>query len=233
MIWIGADPGGIGKFGAALLFQDGTYSCKDVSSVSEFIDFVEEKLDVFGDGTLALPGGVGIDAPLWWSTKEGGSRTADEWIRKHHRVGQSVSSINSLQGAALVQGVVLALELRRRFAKIPVTESHPKALLRALYGDGSGKEDQFFKDFPVIIDPVNKLSEHQRDALIGAVCARETFELRWKRNLAHLRGVTGEVSAGIEDVHYGWPHIPTTTSKSARATGPSKKAKGKLLKAKA
>jgi predicted nuclease with RNAse H fold len=217
MIWIGADPGGKRKFGAAVLFADSSYDCKDVSSVPEFINFIESRLDLRGDGTLTLPSGVGIDAPLWWSKKEGGSRKADEWIRDQYEVGSSVLSINSLQGAVLVQGIILAKELRRVFPNIKITESHPKALLKAKYGKckETASAGRFFEEHQIKIDSSRKISDHQTDALIAAICARETFQLRWDRDLARDPGNAGEINAGIEDVHYGWPDAPPNKVESS------------------
>jgi len=217
MIWIGADPGGKRKFGAAILFDDSSHDCKDVSSVPEFINFIQRKLDLRGDGRLVLPSGVGIDAPLWWSKKEGGSRMADEWIRHQYNVGSSVLSVNSLQGAVLVQGIILARELRSVFPSIKITESHPKALIKALYGDGDKhmSEMQFFEKHRIKIDSLTRYSEHGRDALIAAICARETFQLRWERDLARDPGNAGEINAGIEDVHYGWPDAPPNKVESS------------------
>lgn len=213
MIWIGADPGGIGNFGAAILFEDSSYCCKDVNSVSEFIAFIEEQPCFRNKGQV--PNAIGIDAPLWWSTRVAGARDADIWIRQNYNVGNSVSSINSLRGAALIQGVVLALELRRQFPGLAVTETHPKALLKAMYENHPIPENNFFNRYPVRGEAgAEWKTEHQRDALISAICARETFEGRWALNLAPTnldllqpnRHPT-EVSSGIVDVRYGWPPI--------------------------
>ena len=80
----------------------------------------------------------------------------------------SVLSINSLRGAALVGGMMLDLRVREIFPAVMITESHPKALLSALEFDESGFA-RLFRISPTWRD------EHQRDAAITGVCAREGF----------------------------------------------------------
>ena len=61
-----------------------------------------------------------------------------------------------------------------------ITESHPKALLHALNLDGI----RFAKHFGISAAWQN---EHERDATVAAVCAREGFEGRWVNDLAKER----------------------------------------------
>ena len=80
--------------------------------------------------------GVGIDAPMWWSASRGGGRKADEKLRKRYGISSgTVQSVNSLKGAALIGGALLASRVRQEFPGTRITESHPKALLRALQLD--------------------------------------------------------------------------------------------------
>ena len=73
---------------------------------------------------------------------------------------------------------------RRRFERFfpdtPITESHPKALLLAF----DRTRDQFAEIFKLSGYGNN---EHERDATIAAVCAREGFEGRWSTDLADKR----------------------------------------------
>jgi hypothetical protein len=111
-----------------------------------------------------------------------------------------VQASNSLRGAVLVQGALFADGLRRGFSEIGITESHPKAVLRAL---GVSYDDFFFR---FGIDP-GTTNEHERDALIAAVAAREGFSGRWRRDLA-LERLDCEQDPSkywLAPMHYFWP----------------------------
>jgi hypothetical protein len=75
--------------------------------------------------------GAGIDAPLFWVFD--GNRKVDGLVRGAIRdlgsPGSTVQEVNSLRGACLVQGILVGLLLRSRYPDLPITESHPKALL--------------------------------------------------------------------------------------------------------
>ena len=127
------------------------------------------------------PLGLGVDAPMWWSACEGGGRRADARLRKRYGIASgTVQSGNSLQGAALIGGALLASTLREVFPGLRITESHPKALLLALRLD----ETRFADRYQVETGWCN---EHERDAAIAAVCAREGFEGRWSTDLVRQR----------------------------------------------
>ena len=78
------------------------------------------------------PQGLGIDCPMWWSSRGSSDRRADKWLRSRYHVGSTVQPANSLRGAVLVQGMMLAWRVREAFANVPITEAHPKALRTAL-----------------------------------------------------------------------------------------------------
>ena len=71
--WVGAGPGGKGRFGLAFVDISGAVRCETVSSVDEAARAVT---------ATGKPLGLGIDAPMWWSASEGGGRTADARLRK-------------------------------------------------------------------------------------------------------------------------------------------------------
>jgi hypothetical protein len=122
-MWIGVDPGGKDAFGLAILKDDGRFSTYCLSCADEAIRYIRER-----------PAGIGIDAPMWWSSGPSGDRLADQWIRKRHKIhAGTVQAANSLRGAALVQGVLFAERARQLFPAVPITESHPKAVQRALH----------------------------------------------------------------------------------------------------
>ena len=89
--------------------------------------------------------------------------------------------MNSLQGSALVGGALLASRLREAFPGLRITESHPQALLLALNLAGV----EFASCFG--IQDASGNDEHQRDAAVAAVCAREGFLGRWPVDLADDR----------------------------------------------
>ena len=190
--WVGADPGGKGSFGVAFLDAGGGFCCSTVSSVDEAVE------RIFAQGE---PLGVGIDAPMWWSTRSGGSRKVDEGLRKKYRIPSgTVQSVNSLRGAALVGGAMLAFRIRQKFPCTRITESHPKALLSARILEESDLADQFGSS-------ATWRNEHERDAAIAAVCARKGFEGCWTVDLALQRHRSEQDPRNywLAPIHYFWP----------------------------
>ena len=194
-VWIGADPGGKEAFGVALVDGSGKTRCKTVSSVQEAVEWIKE---------AGTPLGVGIDAPMWWSAAEGGGRRADERLRRAYKIHPgTVQSVNSLKGAAIVGGALLASRTREAFPRVRITESHPKALLKALRLDDAAFARRFGID--------NAWSdEHQRDAVIAAVCAREGFCGRWQVDLSKDRSKLEQNPHNywLAPVAYFWPEKP-------------------------
>ncbi len=62
--WLGADPGGKNKFGLAFLERSGDLCSFHVSSVDEAVNKIDKIIQP--DDKLL---GLGIDAPMWWSTR--------------------------------------------------------------------------------------------------------------------------------------------------------------------
>jgi predicted nuclease with RNAse H fold len=151
-----------------------------------------------------MPAGIGVDAPLWWSSGKGGLRRTDEWIRDryslHHR---NVQAVNSLWGSVLAQGMMFVARMREVFPGVAVTETHPKAILAAL-GDELWKAH-----FTAILTSLTLDSkpDHERDAVISAVAAREGFEGRWKKDLVDDRYVSEQNPSAhwLAPIHYFWP----------------------------
>ena len=188
--WVGADPGGRGHFGLALL--DGVSDRQTLMTVSS-VDEAVKKIAEAGK-----PQGMGIDAPLWWSTRKGGGRKVDRCLRRNYEIASgTVQSANSLRGSVLAGGVMLVSRVRERFPDTPVTESHPKALLKA-----------GFKGLLTSIDHAAN-NEHERDALLAAICARQGFDKRWNRDLAEDRWCEEQNPLSrcswLGPVHYYWP----------------------------
>lgn len=190
-MWFGADPGGRLTFGVAVLHDDGTFDTAVVSSADEAMAWYR-----------GVPMGVGIDAPLWWSSGQSSDRQADRFIRTTYRIASgTVQTANSLKGAVLVQGVMLAQRLRERFPLVPITEAHPKALLKAI---GLGSWPAIAAAYGLIGLPA---SEHERDALLGAVAAREGVLGRWPRDLTSTRLPSEQDPTALPHgpVRYFWP----------------------------
>jgi predicted nuclease with RNAse H fold len=197
-VWVGADPGGKNNFGVAILLPDGSAHTRCVSFADEAVDVVYGWLDG------SSPTGVGVDAPLWWSSGRSGGRFVDQDLRDTYGLsGGQVQAPNSLRGAALAQGAMFVLRIRERYPKVGVTETHPKALLVALdMTEGEAFWYRFSVDWSSAQRP-----EHERDALISAVAAREGFEGRWSRDLSKNRYPSEQdpSESWLGPVHYYWP----------------------------
>jgi predicted nuclease with RNAse H fold len=192
-MWFGADPGGTKNFGVALLRNDGSYcpGCVDHADAA-----VEQMVD--------RPGGIGIDCPLWYSSARSSDRKADQWLRSQGVPPGTVQTANSLRGAALVQGAMFAFRARERYPGVAITEAHPKALLHV-----TGLRNQPWTIIAAKFGLVGyePPSEHERDALLGAVAARDGISGAWPRDLSLVRGER-ELDPNqmwFGEVHYFWP----------------------------
>lgn len=196
-VWIGADPGGQDHFGVAELFEDGTTRTGCVSSAREAAKWIQ--------GT---PLGAGIDSPMWWSARASGDRKADVCLRRTYGNASpgKVLAINSLYGAVLAQGAMFAVELRRRFPELPITESHPGLFLRARGRrlEQSRRFDRLKHHFGV--HACSRISDHERDAVLAALAAREGFTGRWTRDLALERFPEEQdpTTYWLAPMHYWW-----------------------------
>jgi predicted nuclease with RNAse H fold len=196
-VWIGADPGGKGNFGLAILKSNGTVrTC--------CVDCADKAIEVVNQNVKSTPSGVGVDAPLWWSSGRSADRQVDQWLRKKYSFsGGQVQTANSLRGAALVQGVMFVQRMRERFPDVGVTETHPKAVWKALRFESG---NAFIKHFGVTAK-LRDEQEHESDAIISAVAAREGFERRWLNDLSRTRYSSEQDPSAfwLAPVHYFWP----------------------------
>lgn len=162
---IGIDPGGKCAFGWCVLRCSERMRALEVvasgvnSTVSEVIGAV---LAVAKTSDPEFPPvGVGIDAPLYWVKDR--ERESDRRLRQAvSRAGghsATVAHVNSLRGACLVQGILVADEVFRAWPKAQVTEAHPKALILVDKGARDFSESIVFQ------------TEHERDAALGAYAA--------------------------------------------------------------
>lgn len=178
MIVLGFDPGGISQFGWCVtepgagsrlrILESGNASCA--------ADAHEHALQHVGDhGAVSA---AGIDSPLFWIAT--GDREVDRIVRAAMtdlgapNVHGTVQQVNSLRGACLAQGVMLAHLLRRDLPNVRVTESHPKALLWLLKVANRQRavRDVTAGDLADFVESNDRgLSDHERDAVLGAVAA--------------------------------------------------------------
>jgi predicted nuclease with RNAse H fold len=195
--WIGVDPGGERCFGIAILRAD--------SSCHTFcVNHVDAALNVILEQIRSTPAGIGVDAPLWWSSGPAGLRKADKRIRdQYHLPNRNVQAVNSLWGAVLAQGMMFVARMREAFPTVNVTETHPKAVLVGL-GTSAWKEL-----FATLVTGVTLETQpdHERDAVISAIAAREGFEGRWTRDLIQNRYPSEQnpMKHWLAPVHYYWP----------------------------
>ena len=160
MVFVGFDPGGARAFGWAILrtaesgtqlLATGTCSC------------ARQALDAVRAAAVQQPRALAVDAPLFWS--ESGDRKADQYVRRMvcSAGGSSgtVSHVNSLRGACLVQGVFITRMASLVWPHAEISEAHPKALAVV-----SSQAAEFLRAF------VNRVaSEHESDAILAAYSA--------------------------------------------------------------
>jgi len=98
---------------------------------------------------------------------------------------------------------MFVVRMREKFGGVPVTEAHPKAVMKALKIRSGAAFARRYR-----LRTTGRCgSEHERDAAIAAVAAREGFEGRWPIDLSHDRGVSEQDPASywLAPVHYFWP----------------------------
>ena len=160
LYYIGFDPGGDKAFGWSILsHREHEFNVVATGTCSSARSALAEAAAACPHAPLALA----IDAPLFWVAE--GDRNADRLVRKMvcAQGGHSgtVSHVNSLRGACLVQGVMVARVATEMWSEAKISEAHPKALLAV-----STKAQAFLK-----LVTSNWNTEHERDATIAAYTA--------------------------------------------------------------
>jgi predicted nuclease with RNAse H fold len=176
--YLGFDPGGAsgtGAFGWAVVSGDKWPPRLVGQGITHYAeDAFKAARDCAGSKITA----VGIDAPLFWVSA--GDRLVDRTVRlaiaplgcPHG----TVQHVNSLRGACLIQGMLVAMLCRKRIAKgIPLTETHPKALLWLIRIANRERPPARvatadLNDY-VQLSRAEQASEHERDAVLSAVAA--------------------------------------------------------------
>jgi predicted nuclease with RNAse H fold len=202
MDWFGAAPGGSrnGKpcFGVAWLRKNGIFETASTDCAHSALRWIQKH--------SITPSALGIDCPLWWSSSNSGERHVDVVLRKKYRdnISQSVQALKSLPAAVLVQGMMLASEARKHWKDIKITETHPRALLKAMdlnkepWSAIAGKFD---------LDGPEPETVDQFDALISAAIARNGCKHAWTTDLTDLPRGEGEMDpqhSFFGRVNYYW-----------------------------
>jgi hypothetical protein len=177
-VLLGFDPGGARQFGWAVLnfSVTGALEVRATGVGSHAAQAVDAALTQVRRGESVRA--AGIDSPLYWTPS--GERAADVYVREVVRrrgagssAGGTVQHPNCLQGACVIQGPTAALLLRDRLHELPLTESHPKALLWALGMASAARRPAEVSrvDVATIVRGTVGSTEHERDAVLGGYAA--------------------------------------------------------------
>ena len=189
---LGFDPGGTGNFGWSICETAGGELQPPARTglanhAWQAMDQVQEALP---DNRSVLA--AGIDAPLFWS--KAGDRTVDVELRQALRdtrfpaakLAATVQTANSLRGACVVQGLLLAKYLSETGWGLTITESHPRALCHLLNHTGqramvkrltAGLADYALFAARCLCGceeekrPAARPADHERDATLSAISA--------------------------------------------------------------
>jgi hypothetical protein len=173
MFLVGFDPGGKDAFGWAVVHA--TNGQLELIASGNCTGAKQAFQNAAAAIPQNIPDGVGIDAPLFWVY--GGDRASDKAVRKMvvaKKKGSSgtVSHVNSLQGACLVEGILVARLVQNEWPTAQVTEAHPKALLLV-----SSEAKDWVGNLNIPTDP-----DHAKDAALAAYSAHAlvTTKAGWR-----------------------------------------------------
>lgn len=212
----GFDPGGSKKFGWCLcensselplvIRATGIVSAAD-SAKCETLRAVQKN-----DGKLVA---LGIDAPLFWNPS--GGRKTDACLRKLVRAkgGETatIMAVNSLPGACVVQGTMLAMLFRNENSAIPITEAHPKAMLMMWNHDAkeitledlSKGQSPWFDISGLSLKKAR--NDHIRDAALAALAAWAMLQRKQEGwcDLYHLFKTSDHMTPLGDPLHFYFP----------------------------
>ena len=173
-IFLGFDPGGSGgkrarkgKFGWSICREVGGQLERVTTGLAKeawgALSQVKDELEHYNGQGNARVLAAGIDAPLFWTKTS--KREVDDFIEQESKI--KPIPINSLYGAAAVQGPLLAKHISDTWDSLPITESYPRVLERQLTRIGKHQMVQrLTKD---LNDATGE--NHERDATLGAISA--------------------------------------------------------------
>ena len=203
----GFDPGGEGNFGWCLFELTDLFELVDLSVAIDKIvidksaigaieqgavDCADQAFDKMKEHLTRKNGelvAAGIDVPLYWA-RTGNDRKSDKHVRNTSKAGSTVQAANSLKGACLMQGFLLALKIEDEYPNCMITETHPKALLKM-----NDKEKKYEKI---------TCNEHERDARISAWAAAQCFRFGGKKNLFEC-DQEEDIYIFLKKTMYWWP----------------------------
>ena len=170
-IFLGFDPGGAGtgkgNFGWSICREVGDKLQRVKTGLAkeawDALNQAKNELERYSRQGNAHVLAAGIDAPLFWTKT--GKREVDAFIEQESKI--KPIPINSLYGAAAVQGPLLARHISDTWDSLPITESYPRALEHQLTRIGKHQMVQrLTKD---LNDATGE--NHERDATLGAISA--------------------------------------------------------------
>ncbi|EGN75019.1 Protein of unknown function (DUF429) [Idiomarina sp. A28L] len=176
-LYLGFDPGGEKQFGWSISSEsDECLVVHKTGNANHAVGALEAVRQHISDSDDVIA--VGIDAPLFWVAN--GGRAADKKVRDAIKLlgarspSGTVQQINSLRGACLVQGAMIASLIAESFPEASINESHPKAFL-FLLGLASSvvqPSNVTVEHFSNYIKPSGRTySEHERDAILGCIAS--------------------------------------------------------------
>ncbi len=199
---LGFDPGGEDNFGWCVAQNNPNTPLQLVEmgvADNAHDAFEGAKAIIAKVASLADVKACGIDAPLHWV--DNGDRQVDKHVRdripQRDLASGTVQAVNSLQGACLAQGILIARLIQNACPHVKITEAHPKAAMWLLGIATNIKRPPLIgpqdSDLQKWIGPPAKLLaacasfDHKRDAAIGALTAWAMLNnaLTWK-NIASL-----------------------------------------------
>ena len=202
-VFLGFDPGGNHKYGVAKLVGSHV--------LAETVDTIEDAVSWAIESCVGtIPAAAGVDTLLHWATGQSGLRAADQYLKDSYpKVIKSVIAPNSLYGAMTLGGMGLAFELRTKWPRICLNETHPKVLYHAL-------SQRFYprKEITEAVEWLQKhtgcqlnksiRNDHELDAVLSAWTTRQALKEGW-RDLAVLPPKHGQHIFPLKGVNYYWP----------------------------
>lgn len=190
---IGYDPGGDGKHGLA---RATVRAGNIVDCATETVDTVEKVVASILSTAILL--GLGVDTLTCWGTGPHGWRPADRWLRhRYPEVQKSIVAPNSLYGAMSINGMAALVASRQEFPDVFVTETHPKVLYYAQFGEcysfkGSNISLMNKRLSRLLAVDVVPRNEHEWDAAISTLAVVRGLRGAWRRDLHALAAESGE-----------------------------------------
>ena len=203
----GFDPGGKNSFGWCVaeidpkhvirvieIERDGDKAAGVASNADDALCKASRVIKAHGGKLLA----AGIDAPLTWA-RDGGQRKADKYISDNFKKG-SAQAVNSLWGACIVQGFLLAKALEKQYPKCLITEANPKPLWEYL------KQTRGTEYTKKLCDGCWEEGEpdHTRDAIFAAWAAAAAKAQTGGCDLYKLKDEV-KVYRFLDNAVYWWP----------------------------